>query len=174
MTNAAPALGLVGVCDKNVGFAKRLAFPELLIKDAGHAAGLRLIDRAPFGDASNAAVAMLVECGQHFSREALVAAEEAVQRVVSVYVDGRAAPPSPSQTLIEITEAVTIKTDSFEWTRDWGNMEVVPAKGTLVGRDGERDVRTPHEDTYMVMPSMARRHRKPGQTAVRFGRRVPL
>ena len=164
--------GLVGVRDKNVRFAKQIGFPQLLGKDAGHASGLRLIDRAPFGDASAPAVAVLVECGHHFSREALAAAEEAVRRVVAVFLEGRTAPPSPAQTLIEITEAVTIKTDRFEWVREWGNMERVPVKGTLVGRDGDREVRTPHDDTYMVMPSIAEKHRRPGLTAVRFGQRV--
>jgi hypothetical protein len=48
---------------------------------------------------------------------------------------------------------------------------VVPEAGTLVARDGDSEVRTPHPDTYMVMPA-SEAFRKRGQTAVRFGRRT--
>ena len=171
MSGAAPALGLVGLASKNVDFARQVGYPELLVRDGGHAAGLRLIDRFPFGDAAAAPVAMLVECGQHFSRAAFDAADEAVRRTISVFLDGRDAEPAPPQSLIEVTEAVTIQTDVFEFTREWPNMSVVPHVGTLVARDGAREVRTPHDDTYLVMPASAR-YRKPGLTAVRFGRRV--
>jgi hypothetical protein len=148
-----------------------MGFPALLVRDAGHASGLRLIDRAPFGDPAAPPVAMLVECGEHFSREALVAAEESVRRCVAACVEGRPLTPAAPQSVIEVTQAVTIETPAFEFAQDWPNMCVVPAAGTLVARDGTREVRTPHDDTYMVMPASAR-HRKPGLTAVHFGRRV--
>ena len=171
MTAPAPALGLVGLAPKNVAFARKLGFPALLVRDAGHASGLRLIDRAPFGDPAAPPVAMLVECGEHFSREALVAAEESVRRCIAVFAEGRDLAPAAPQSVIEVTQAVTIGSPAFEFTQDWPNMCVVPVAGTLVARDGTREVRTPHDDTYMVMPTSSR-HRKPGLTAVRFGRRV--
>lgn len=169
MTSAAPALGLAGLAPKNVQFARQLGFPALLVRDAGHAAGLRLIDRAPFGDPAAPPVAMLVECGEHFSREALAAAQEAVRRTVAVFLQGERLAPAAPQTVIEVTQAVTIETDSFEFVREWPNMAVIAKAGTLVARDGGREIRAPHDGTYMIMPA-ASRHRKPGQTAVRFGR----
>ncbi|MBI5275893.1 MAG: succinylglutamate desuccinylase/aspartoacylase family protein [Burkholderiales bacterium] len=172
MTQPAPALGLVGRAAKNVEMARRIGFPGLLVQDPGHAAGLRLIDRAPYGDAAAAPVAMLVECGEHFSLAAIDAAREAVRRTLFAYLGCGSADAPVAQTVIEVTEAVTITTDSFEFVREWGNMEVVPAAGTLVGRDGEREVRTPHDDTYLVMPA-TEAFRKRGETAVRFARRVP-
>jgi succinylglutamate desuccinylase len=171
MTGAAPALGLVGRATKNVAFARKLRFPELLVQDAGHAAGLRLIDRGAFGDPSAAPVAMLVECGQHFSRAAFDAAQEAVQRTIAVYLEGRDAEPAPSQTVIEVTEAVTIQAETFAFTREWPNMLEVEQAGTLIGHDGEREVRTPYDKAFLIMPASAR-YRRPGLTAVRFGRRV--
>ena len=171
MSGAAPALGLVGLASKNVDFALQVGYPELLVRDGGHAAGLRLIDRFPFADAGAAPVAMLVECGQHFSRAAFDAAGEVMRRTISVFLDGRGAEPAPPQSVIEVTQAVTIQTDAFEFAHEWPNMSVVAQAGTLVGRDGAREVRTPHDDTYLVMPASAR-YRKPGLTAVRFGRRV--
>lgn len=172
MTDPAPALGLVGLPPKNVEFARRVGFPALLIRDAGHAAGLRLIDRPPFGAADAAPVAMLVECGQHFSATAFEAADEAVRRTMSVYLGGSAIEPAAPQSLIEVTEAVTIEGEAFEFSQPWANMAIVPKAGTLVARDGTREVRAPHDDTWLVMPASAR-YRKPGLTAVRFGRRVP-
>jgi succinylglutamate desuccinylase len=171
MTSPAPALGLVGLAPKNVEFARQVGFPALLVRDAGHAAGLRLIDRAPFGDPAAPAVAMLVECGEHFSRAALVAAEEVVRRTVAVFLAGERLEPAAPQSVIEVTQAVTIETDAFEFVQEWDNMAVIGRAGTLVARDGGREIRAPHDGTYMIMPASAR-HRKPGQTAVRFGRRT--
>lgn len=173
MSSPAPALGLVGLAEKNVDFAQRLGFPQLLVRDGGHASGLRLIDRHPFGDAAAKPMAMLVECGQHFSAQAFDAADESVRRMMSVFVEGSAAPPAPDQSVIEVTQAVTIQSDSFAFTQDWPNMALVPQAGTLVGRDGEVEVRTTYDDTWLVMPA-TERYRKPGLTAVRFGRRAAV
>ena len=172
MTGAAPALGLVGLAPKNVALARKIGYPGLLIRDAGHAAGLRLIDRHPFGDATASATAMLVECGQHFSRAAFDAARETVARTIAVFLNARPTPPAPPQSVIEVVEAVTIRTEAFEFTQDWPNMAVVGKAGTLIGRDGDREVRAPHDDTYLVMPA-SQRFRKPGLTAVRLGKRMP-
>lgn len=171
MTSPAPALGLVGRAAKNVQFAKRIGYPALLVQDAGHAAGLRLIDRQPFASPDASPVAMLIECGAHFSRAAFDAASEVVDRTLSVFVEGREVQPKEPQSVIEVTQAVTIRTDRFEFVRDWPNMACVPEAGTLVGHDGGEEVRTPYPYTYMVMPA-SMRYRKPGLTAVRFGRKV--
>lgn len=171
MTDPAPALGLVGRAAKNVQFAQRIGFPALLVQDSGHAAGLRLIDRARFSKADAEPVAMLVECGQHFSQAAIDAAHETVSRTIEVFLRQGAAAPHEPQTLIEVTEAVTIETDAFAFTQEWPNMGIVPRAGTLVGRDGEREVRAPYDDTFMVMPA-SEAFRKKGQTAVRFARRT--
>ncbi|HSH89882.1 MAG TPA: succinylglutamate desuccinylase/aspartoacylase family protein [Ramlibacter sp.] len=171
MSAVAPPLGLVGLASKNVAFAKRIGYPSFLIRDAGHAAGKRLIDRAPFGDADAPQSAMLVECGQHFSADAFESAHEAVRRTIAVFLNGKSIEPEPTQRLIEVVEAVTIRDEAFEFTQEWSNMSVVEATGTLIARDGDREVRTPHDNTYLVMPASAR-YRLPGFTAVRFGKLV--
>ena len=169
MTSVAPALGLVGLAGKNVEFAKRIGFPALLIRDAGHASGLRLIDRPPFGDAAASPAAMLVECGEHFGAPAFDAAEEVVRRTIAAVLNGQATDPAQPQSVIEVTQAVTIQTAAFAFEREWPNMAIVPKAGTLMARDGESEVRTPYDNTYLVMPA-SHRHIKPGLTAVRFGR----
>lgn len=171
MSAAAPALGLVGRAPKNVAFARRVGFPSLLVQDAGHAAGLRLIDRDPFASPAELPVAMLVECGMHFSRAAFNAATEVVDRTISVFLDGLQVDPVSAQTLIEVTEAVTIRSESFEFTRDWPNMARVPRAATVVARDGGEEIRTPYDNAFMIMPASSR-YRHPGLTAVRFGRVV--
>jgi succinylglutamate desuccinylase len=171
MTSPAPALGLVGRAAKNVKFAQRIGYPALLVQDAGHAAGLRLIDRQPFASPEATPVAMLIECGAHFSRAAFDAAAQVVARMLSVYVEGAQVEVAEPQSVIEVTQAVTIRSDNFEFVGDWPNMACVPEAGTLIAHDGEDEVRMPYDDTYMVMPASAR-YRKPGLTAVRFGRKV--
>lgn len=175
MTDPAPALGLVGLAGKNLAFGRRVGFPGLLVRDAGHASGLRLIDRAPYGDPGAPAVAMLVECGEHFSTAALDAARTAVARTLVTYLGGEPASlpvaSAEPQKVIEVTHAVTIASDAFRFTQAWPNMAVVPAAGTCLAVDGGQEVRTPYDDAYLVMPA-APRFWKRGLTAVRFGRAV--
>ena len=75
----------------------------------------------------------------------------------------------PRQRVIQVTEAVTITGDKFEFVRDFRGLEVLSPKGTLIGRDNGREVRTPYDDCVLIMPS---RRLAKGQTAVRLGRYV--
>ena len=73
----------------------------------------------------------------------------------------------PRQRVITVTEAVTITADRFEFASDFRGLEVLSPKGTLIGRDGTREIRTPYDDCVLIMPS---RRLTKGQTAVRLGR----
>jgi hypothetical protein len=75
----------------------------------------------------------------------------------------------PQQRIIEVTEAVTIASDKFEFVDDFRGLEVLSPKGTLIGRDNGREVRTPYDDCVLIMPS---RRLAKGHTAVRLGRFV--
>jgi hypothetical protein len=75
----------------------------------------------------------------------------------------------PRQRVIEVTQAVTMSAEAFEFTRDFRGLEVLPEKGTLIGRDNGREVRTPYDNCVLIMPS---RRLTRGQTAVRLGRFV--
>jgi hypothetical protein len=77
-------------------------------------------------------------------------------------------PPADSQRLVRVTEPVVVKTAGFRFSRAFKGLEVVPAAGTEVARDGDTVWRTPYDDCVMVMPSD--RHIKPGTTVVRLGR----
>ena len=79
-----------------------------------------------------------------------------------------AAPPG-RQTFIEVTEAVTIKTDDFTFIDEYKGLEVIPRAGTVIAHDGDEAVATPYDDCVLIMPSLRRVR---GQTAVRLGRLV--
>jgi len=57
---------------------------------------------------------------------------------------------------------------NFRFARDFGGLEVLPRRGTLVATDDGTEWRTSYDDCVMVMPSMT--HLKPGTTMVRLGR----
>jgi hypothetical protein len=57
----------------------------------------------------------------------------------------------------------------FRFARVFTGLEVIAKAGTLIGWDGDREVRTPYDNCVLVMPSK-RLYR--GQTAVRLGRFV--
>jgi hypothetical protein len=46
-------------------------------------------------------------------------------------------------------------------------MELITAVGTVIGYDGDEEIKTPYDNCVLIMPS--RRLRK-GESAVRFGR----
>jgi predicted deacylase len=172
-------LMLAGTLDKSRALARRVGIPELIMCDAGHAAGPRMRDYGGFGDPASAKTALLIESGQHWERRAAEVATDVMLRfliAVGTLTREDAAPlagpdfdTNPRQRVIEVTEAVTITGDRFEFVADFRGLEVLSPKGTLIGRDNGREVRTPYDDCVLIMPS---RRLAKGQTAVRLGRYV--
>jgi len=165
-----------GKSEKSVALAHRIGAPADLLLDTGHPAGLRMIERGDFDDPQSAKAAVLIECGQHWEASAAEVALDTALRflkasgaVDAAWADSRLRLELPAQQrLIRVTEPVVAKTMKFRFARDFGGLEVVPLKGTLVATDGDTQWRTPYDDCVMVMPSMA--HLKPGTTMVRLGR----
>jgi len=179
MQYATAPLMLAGLLERSRELARRVGIPELIMCDAGHAAGPRMRDYGGFSDPASAKTALLIECGQHWERRAAEVATDAMLRflvaVGSVDRDDVAAlagpdfATQPRQRVIEVTEAVTIASECFDFADDFRGLEVLPEKGALIGRDGGREVRTPYENCVLIMPS---RRLVKGQTAVRLGRYV--
>jgi hypothetical protein len=71
--------------------------------------------------------------------------------------------------LIEVSEAVTVVSEDFAFEEPYRGFEVIPKAGTVIARDGARAFSTPYDNCVLVMPAL---RLKPGQTAVRFGRRI--
>jgi predicted deacylase len=179
MQYATAPLMLAGVLPRSVELARRLGIPELIMCDVGHAAGPRMRDYAGFGDPAATKTALLIEAGQHWQSETAEVATDVMLRFLAAVgtlseddarsLAGPGFDAHPRQRVIEVTEAVTISGDKFEFVDDFRGLEVLSPKGTLIGRDGAREVRTPYDDCVLIMPS---RRLAKGQTAVRLGRYV--
>jgi hypothetical protein len=136
-------------------------------------------DYAGFGDPSSSKTALLIESGQHWERRAAEVATDVMLRFlmavgtvtpdVAAVLAGPDFDTRPRQRVIQVTEAVTITGDKFEFVQDFRGLEVLSPKGTLIGRENGREVRTPYDDCVLIMPS---RRLAKGQTAVRLGRYV--
>ena len=176
MLEPAPPISLAGDTAKGLALARAIGAPEHILVDSGHAAGKRLRDYAGFGDQSSPKSAVLIECGQHWERAVGDVAKQVTLRFLkhfdildSGWIDrhlDRAAGAS-SQRVVDISTVVTHTQPAFRWIRPVRGLEVVTEAGTLIAMDGERDVRTPHANSVMVMPVP---NPKVGQTAVRIGR----
>jgi predicted deacylase len=177
MTDACPPLVLAGPRPKGLALARRVGTPAHIVVDEGHAAGRRLRDYAFFDDPDDPRNALLVECGQHWERAAPAVARLATLRFLALLGAADEAfvkehggdVPLPEQTTIEVTDAVTIRTDAFRFVHPAQPLGIVARAGTLLARDGDTEVVTPYDDCVLVMPT--RRPRR-GETAVRLGRVV--
>jgi hypothetical protein len=179
MQHATAPLMLAGKLDRSLALARRVGIPELIVRDAGHDAGRRMRDYGLFGDPAAQKTALLIEAGQHWQHRTAEVASDVMLRFLialgsltrddAAVLGGPDFDADPQQRVIEVTEAVTITGDRFEFFGDFRGLEVLNPKGTLIGRDNDREIRTPYDDCVLVMPS--RRSGK-GQTAVRLGRYV--
>ena len=179
MQHSTAPLMLAGTLLRSVELARRVGIPELIMCDRGHAAGRRMRDYGGFGEPKGGKTALLIESGQHWEKRAAEVATDVMLRFLvslGLLSEGEARPlggpdfdAHPRQRVIEVTEAVTIAGDTFEFVGDFYGLEVLPKKGTLIGRDNGREVRTPYDECILIMPS---RRLAKGHTAVRLGRYV--
>src|SRR5205823_9807026 len=80
MQYATAPLMLAGLLERSRELARRVGIPELIMCDAGHAAGPRMRDYGGFGDPSSAKTALLIEAGQHWERRAAEVATDVMLR----------------------------------------------------------------------------------------------
>ena len=69
----------------------------------------------------------------------------------------------------DVGRAVTVQSDDFRFIDRFIGFDRLEKAGTLIGWDGDQEIRTPYDDCVLIMP--ARRLRK-GESAVRLGRYV--
>jgi len=165
--------------DKGAALSRRLQVPEVLLIDTGHPAGLRMIERGPFADPSDARTAVLIECGQHWERAAAEVARDTLLRFLGhsdVLAEGfvaehlkqlgRALPAQ--QQRVRVTEAVVARSLDFRFVRELRGLELIAHAGELIATDGAHEFRAPYDDTVLVMPGTT--NLKVGMTTVRLGR----
>lgn len=174
MQHATGALMLAGPLDKGRKLAEGVGVPPLVVMDEGHAAGRRMRDYKDFRDPASPRDALLVECGQHWEKSSEILAKETALRfllytgVVDMDFAGPHLGPTPEpQRVVQVTDPVTINSDTFRFAADYRGLEVIAKAGTVLAHDGDKTVVTPYDDCVLIMPS---RRLNKGGTAVRLGR----
>jgi predicted deacylase len=174
MLEPSPPVMICGPLDKGIRFAFELGIPEHVVSDTGHANGTRMRDYGGFGDPSSPKNALLIECGQHWEKNAARVAWQALWRflkavnVVDASLAAREIEPAGPQKLIKVTEAVVANSPSFRFAKPFTGLEVVPHRGDVIAWDGEQPVRAPYDNCVLVMP--VPNNIKTGLTAVRLGK----
>jgi succinylglutamate desuccinylase len=171
-----PPLTLCPDAEPSIEWASRLGEPACVVIDPGHVNGRRLIDYERFSKGQ--AAACLIEAGGHWRASTLARTERAVARVLAASglflsrpLPFAAPPPAGAPVrLYRVSETVTAESADFTFLIPLGlgaEHPVIPEAGTLIARDGRREIRTPHADCLLVMPNP-----RPaiGHTAVRFAR----
>jgi len=175
MLEPSPPVMISGPLDKGVRFAFDIGIPEHIVCDVGHSNGTRMRDYGGFGDPASPKNALLVECGQHWERNAERVAWQATWRflrhldVVDAAAAQREIEPAPApQKLIRVTQAVIANSPAFRFAKSFTGLEVVPREGDVIAWDGDEPVRAPYDNCVLIMP--VPHNVKTGLTAVRLGR----
>jgi predicted deacylase len=166
---------LVGRTARAARLAHTLGVPPLVVADEGHAGGRRMIDYTRFSEPNGAGTAVLVEAGSHWEPTTVLTMEATAARLLHLAGtvaadDAILLPPQAGLTtprVAEVTRTVTARTPGFAFLRPFRGGHVVPERNTLIALDGEAEIRTPHDDCLLVMPSL---RTMPGHTAVRLAR----
>jgi succinylglutamate desuccinylase len=174
MLEPSPPVMICGPLDKGIRFAFEVGIPENIVSDTGHANGTRMRDFGGFGDPASPKNALLVECGQHWERNAERVAWQTTWRFLRLLdvvgpadAEREIESPLPPQRLIRVTEAVIANSPAFRFARNFSGLEVV-SRGDVIAWDGDEPVRAPYDNCVLVMP--VPNNVKTGLTAVRLGR----
>lgn len=175
-THCEPLLLVHGLA-KERAFVREMAYPKNVVCGSGHVKGRRLIEYAPFNDAANEKVAVLIECGQHWSKSSAAVALDmalwfmaASGAIDESYAKARASGPKPArQRIMEVTGGVSAETAEFRFVEKFIGLERFAKKGAVVAMDGGKTVVTPHDDCVLIMPTQNPRK---GERVLRFAREV--
>jgi predicted deacylase len=165
---------LCGPTARGKTLAQAVGLPELVVTDAGHASGRRIIDHPRFTDPAARPVAILVEAGQHWLAETVDSTMDCIAGLlrhtgIATSHPALPAPPSPARKprLAEVTTTVTAATAGFAFVQPWRGGDVVARRNTLIALDGSAEIRTAYDNCLLVMPSLRTSR---GHTAVRLAR----
>jgi predicted deacylase len=170
---ASDPLMLSGGTEKGRRLACGIGVPVLVVSDHGHAGGRRLIDYPRFSDPGTPFAANLVEAGLHWEPETVETALATVAGLLRhLGMAPEQSPLLPSvcrarQRVAEVTETVTAATSNFSFVHPWRGGDIIAKRNTLIALDGGLEIRTPHDECLLVMPSLRPSR---GHTAVRLAR----
>jgi predicted deacylase len=159
---------LCGDTEKGRALALSIGAPPLVVADSGHLGGRRIIDYHRFADPATAAMANLVEAGQHWQPSTVATTHACVAGLLGHLGMAPAPPPGRSvRPYAQVTTAITANTAAFAFTQPYRGGEVIARRNTLIALDGETEIRTPYDNCLLVMPSLRPSR---GHTAVRLAR----
>ncbi len=176
-------LSMTGLQRGNVDLALQMKTPATIVVDRGHADGVRMRDFGRFGTPEGLAAgarALLVECGFHGELSSRSVAQDQCLRFLELsgavppeelaqLLPGWRMPDAEAQQVLEVTGAEVAQTASVRFVDNYQGLEHIAAADTVIGYDGSRAIKTPHDDCVLIMPST--RHAQPGVTVVRYARR---
>jgi hypothetical protein len=164
---------LCGETEKGKRMALDLLVPAMVVADRGHAGGRRLIDYPRFADPATPYVGNLIEAGQHWEPATVDIASDAVSALLH-HLDMApvcaALPPPlphPPPRFARVTKVVTATTANFGFVQAYRGGDVIARRNTVIALDGTMEIRTPHHQCLLVMPSLRPSR---GHTAVRLGK----
>ena len=164
---------LCGETAKGRQLALDIGVPALVVADRGHAGGKRIIDYPRFADPATPYAGVLLEAGQHWEAPTVDIAREAVgallHHLAMAPVCEALPPPLPRAPprFARVTKVVTATTANFSFVEMYRGGDVIAKRNTVIGLDGTTEIRTPHNDCLLVMPSLRPSR---GHTAVRLAR----
>jgi succinylglutamate desuccinylase len=164
---ADPAL-LCGEGERGRALAFNVATPGLVIADAGHAGGKRLIDYGRFTEgAEQNAACMLVEAGQHWAQAAVTQTRDTVFALLR-HAGMISAPALAAKPVFaRVVRTITARTNRFVFVRAFRGGEIIAKAGTVIAHDGNEEIATTEDNLMLVMPSLKVSH---GHTAVRLAK----
>ncbi|MBB5692606.1 M14 family metallopeptidase [Muricoccus pecuniae] len=159
---------LAGHSPEARAMAAATGLPATVVLDGPHPDGPRLMDHAAFAGPRARGVALLAEAGPHWEPGTEAVAEACARGFLRAL--GMDAPrrPAAAPEIWTVTRAVAATSRRFAFTDDFRGGAVIPRAGTLIARDGGAEIRTPHDDCMLVMPSPRVMR---GHVAVRLARR---
>ncbi len=155
------ALIICNGLEKERAFSRAMGYPGLIVCGSGHIQGKRLIEYTPFNDHSTAKVAILVECGQHWSgRAGQVSTDtalyflKALDAVDPDFADQHiVVNPRPPLRTVEVTHGIYAETDAFEFVTNFAGLDIISREGTVYATDGGRQLATPYDNCMLIMPN---------------------
>lgn len=140
---------------RNARAASALASPAVhLVMPQGLGSGTPVIQHGRHGQAdSNAGVAVVVECGQHFKQST---ADLAIQVTLDFLghfgLMDRTVSAAPAPRRFELLSTHVVANADFRFTRPVIGFETF-AKGELIAVDGEQPIHAPCDDCTLFMPT---------------------
>src|SRR5271165_220974 len=164
---------LCGETAKGKRLALDIGVPAMVVADHGHAGGKRIIDYPRFADPATPYAGNLLEAGEHWEPPTVDIARETVgallHHLAMAPVCAALPPPLPRAPprFARVTRVVTATTANFSFVQPYRGGDVVIRRNTVIALDGTTEIRTPHNDCLLVMPSLRPSR---GHTAVRLAR----